>query len=62
MALFKNDKLEAAGGVRQPLEQYARKDAGVRVMDGRFMAIQQAMGMPKGRARAHEYLRASSRR
>ncbi len=31
-------------------------------MDGRFMAIQQAMGMPKGRARAHDYLRASSRR
>ena len=26
-------------------------------MDGRFMAIQQAMGMPKGRARAHDYLR-----
>ena len=57
VALFKKDKLEAAGGVRQPLEQYARKDPGVRVMDGRFMAIQQAMGMPKGRARAHAYLR-----
>ena len=57
VALFKNDKLEAAGGVRQPLEQYARKDGSVRVMDGRFMAIQQAMGMPKGRPRAHEYLK-----
>jgi polar amino acid transport system substrate-binding protein len=57
VALFKNDKLEAAGGVRQPLEQYAGKDGSVRVMDGRFMAIQQAMGMPKGRFRAHEYLK-----
>ena len=57
VALFKSDKLEAAGGVRQPLEQYARKDPAVRVMDGRFMAIQQAMGLPKGRARAHDYLR-----
>ena len=57
VALFKTDKLEAAGGVRQPLEQYARKDTSVRVMDGRFMAIQQAMGMPKGRANAHEYLK-----
>ena len=57
VALFKSDKLEAAGGVRQPLEQYARKDPTVRVMDGRFMAIQQAMGMPKGRPRAHDYLK-----
>jgi polar amino acid transport system substrate-binding protein len=57
VALFKTDKLEAAGGVRQPLEQYARKDPTVRVMDGRFMAIQQAMGMPKGRPRAHDYLK-----
>jgi polar amino acid transport system substrate-binding protein len=57
VGLFKKDKLEAAGGVRQPLEQFARKDSGVRVMDGRFMAIQQAMGVPKGRARAHDYLR-----
>ena len=57
VALFKNDKLEAAGGVRQPLEAYARKDPDVRVMDGRFMAIQQAMGMPKGRPKAHAYLK-----
>ena len=56
VALFKNDKLEVAGGVRQPLEQYARTDPSVRVMDGRFMAIQQAMGLPKGRTRAHQYL------
>jgi polar amino acid transport system substrate-binding protein len=57
VAMFKNDKLEAAGGVRQPLEAYARTDPSVRVMDGRFMAIQQAMGMPKGRPRAHAYLK-----
>jgi polar amino acid transport system substrate-binding protein len=57
VAMFKKDKLEAAGGVRQPLEAYARTDPSVRVMDGRFMAIQQAMGMPKGRPRAHAYLK-----
>ena len=34
----------AAGGIMPPT------DPSVRVMDGRFMAIQQAMGMPKGRA------------
>jgi polar amino acid transport system substrate-binding protein len=57
VGLFKNDKLEAAGGVRQPLTAYAKRDPGVRVMDGRFMAIQQAMGMPKGRSAAAAYLR-----
>jgi polar amino acid transport system substrate-binding protein len=58
IAQFKNEKLEAAGGVRQPLVEYAKTDPGVRVMDGRFMAIQQAMGMPKGRTAAVPYLRA----
>ena len=57
IGLFKKDKLEAAGGVRQPLESYARQDSNVRVMAGRFMAIQQAMGMPKGRGAAPDYLR-----
>jgi polar amino acid transport system substrate-binding protein len=57
VGLFKRDGLEVAGGVRQPLEAYAKKDASVRVMAGRFMAIQQAMGLPKGRTRAHAYLR-----
>jgi polar amino acid transport system substrate-binding protein len=55
--MFKRDKLEVAGGVRQPLESYARQDPSVRVMAGRFMAIQQAMGMPKGRGAAPDYLR-----
>jgi polar amino acid transport system substrate-binding protein len=58
VALFKNDKLEVVGGVKQPLQEYAKTDPGVRMMDGRFMAIQQAMGMPKGRANAAAYLRA----
>ena len=55
--MFKTDKLEVAGGVRQPLESYAKQDPSVRVMEGRFMAIQQAMGMPKGRGAAPDYLR-----
>ena len=55
--LFKSEKLDAAGGVRQPLEAYARKDPSVRVLPGRFMAIQQAMGLPKGRVKAHAFLR-----
>jgi polar amino acid transport system substrate-binding protein len=56
--LFLADKLEVAGGVKQPLVEYAKTDPNVRVMDGRFMIIQQAMGVPKGRDRAAGYLRA----
>ena len=54
--MFVRDRLEAAGGVKQPLVEFAAANPGVRVMDGRFMAIQQAMGMPKGRSKAHAYL------
>jgi polar amino acid transport system substrate-binding protein len=56
--LFLTEKLEAAAGVKQPLVAYARTDPNVRVMDGRFMEIQQAMGTPKGRDKAARYLRA----
>jgi polar amino acid transport system substrate-binding protein len=55
--LFAKDRLEAAAGIRQPLVQYARAHPGFRVMDGRFMAIEQAMGTPRGRAAGARYLR-----
>jgi polar amino acid transport system substrate-binding protein len=55
--LFLKDGLDVVAGVRQPLVEYARKDPNVRVMDGRFMQIQQAMGTPKDRAAAVRYLR-----
>ena len=46
-----------AAGVRQQLEADAKRLAGVRVLDGRFMVINQAMAMPKDRgADAHAYL------
>jgi polar amino acid transport system substrate-binding protein len=56
--IFLADKLEVAAGVKQPLVAYARTDPNVRVMDGRFMEIQQAMGTPKGRDAAARELRA----
>ncbi len=56
--LFVNDKLEVAAGVKQPLVAYAKDHPEVRVMDGHFMEIQQAMGTPKGRTAGAEYLRA----
>ena len=55
--MFVRDKLEAAGGVRQPLIAYAKSHPGLRVMEGRFMSIQQAMGTPKGRLAGAAYLR-----
>jgi polar amino acid transport system substrate-binding protein len=55
--MFVNDKLEAVAGVRQPLEAYAKDHPDMRVMDGHFMEIQQAMGTPKGRLAAVAYLR-----
>ena len=55
---FMKDRLEAAAGVKQPLVQFAKTNPTVRVMDGRFMAIEQAMGTPKGRESGARYLRA----
>jgi polar amino acid transport system substrate-binding protein len=55
--VFLRDKLEAAAGVKQPLLQFAKTHPNVRVMGGRFMAIEQAMGTPKGREAAALYLR-----
>jgi polar amino acid transport system substrate-binding protein len=55
--LFLAQNLEAAAGVRQPLEDYARTDKAVRVMSGRFMEIRQSMALPKGHAAGLQYLR-----
>jgi polar amino acid transport system substrate-binding protein len=56
--LFVKDKLEAAAGVRQQLEIYAKDHPEVRIMAGRFQEIQQAMGTPKGRLAGANYLHA----
>jgi polar amino acid transport system substrate-binding protein len=55
--IFLKDKLEVAAGVKQPLVEFAKTHPNVRVMDGRFMAIEQAMGTPKGREAGARYLR-----
>ncbi len=46
-----------AAGVRQQLEADAKRIGGLRVLDGRFMVINQAMAMPRDRsAEAHAWL------
>ena len=54
--VFLDQKLDAAAGVRQPLDDYAKDHPGFRVMTGAFEQIGQAMGTPKGRPAAAAYL------
>ena len=49
--LFLAQNLEVAAGVKQQLEADAERVGGVRLLPGRFMVIEQAMGVPKGRHR-----------
>lgn len=55
---FVTEKLEAAAGVRQVLEAYAKTHPEVMVMQDKFMEIRQAMGAPKGRTAGAKYLSA----
>ena len=50
-------KVDVVAGVRQHLVASAAKLPGSRVLDGRFMAIQQALGIPKGCEEGARYLR-----
>jgi len=55
--LFLKDKLDVVAGVKPVLVEYAKTNPAMRVMDGRFMVIQQSMGLPKGRTAAARYVR-----
>ena len=49
-------RLEVSAGVRQQMQADAKRVPGVRVLDGRFMVINQAMATPKGRLAGARYL------
>ena len=55
--LFLKDKLDVVAGVKPVLVEYAKTNAAMRIIDGRFMVIQQSMGLPKGRTTAARYVR-----
>ncbi|HZL60004.1 MAG TPA: ABC transporter substrate-binding protein [Stellaceae bacterium] len=55
--IFLQDRLEALAGVKQPLVAFAQAHPDMRVIPGRFMVINQAMGTPKGHAAGARYLR-----
>ena len=56
--LLSRGGVEAAAGVKQPVVAYAKTHPEVRVLDGRFMEIRQAMGTQKGREAGSHYLSA----
>jgi polar amino acid transport system substrate-binding protein len=55
---FVGQKLDALAGLRPRLVTDAANLPGSRILEGRFTAIQQAIGTPKGRSEAANYLRA----
>jgi polar amino acid transport system substrate-binding protein len=56
--VFVEQGLDVAAGVKQQLEADAKRLPNLRLLPGRFMVIQQAMGLPKSRgSAAAEFLR-----
>jgi len=49
---YRQINADVAAGVRQQLEADASRLGGLRILPGRFMVIQQAMGLPIGRGQA----------
>lgn len=56
--LFLKEKLDVLSGLKPRLLQDREKLPGSRILAGRFTAVQQAIGTPKGRPDAASYLRA----
>ena len=56
--MFMAQNLDVAAGVKQGLESDIKRIPGLRMLDGRFMEINQAMGTSKGRDEGIKYLRA----
>jgi polar amino acid transport system substrate-binding protein len=54
--LFLAQGLDVAAGVKQQLQADARRVGGVRLLPDRFMVIEQAMAVPKGRLAAQAWL------
>jgi polar amino acid transport system substrate-binding protein len=57
LQLFLKDKLEVLAGLKPRLLQDREKLPGARILEGRFTAVQQAIGTPKGRPEGAAYLR-----
>jgi polar amino acid transport system substrate-binding protein len=59
LGVFRDLDLEVAAGIRQPMTEFVAGHPGFRVLDGRFMEIQQALGTSRARsAETVRFLRA----
>jgi len=56
--LYIEQGLDAAAGVRQPLEKVAASNPAYRVLDGAFTSIRQAMAVPRTRVAGAAFVRA----
>jgi polar amino acid transport system substrate-binding protein len=57
MDLWVEGKLDGVAGVKPQLEAHAARIGGLRMLPGRFMTINQAMGIPRSREAGAAYLR-----
>jgi polar amino acid transport system substrate-binding protein len=57
MELFEKDGLDAVAGLRPVLLDEISKRPGMRILDGSFTTIQQAIGVAKGKDAAAQFLR-----
>jgi polar amino acid transport system substrate-binding protein len=55
--LFMKENYEVAAGVKQQLERDAQRVAGVRLLPGRFMVINQAMASQRSKEAGARYVR-----
>ncbi len=55
--VFVKDKLEVLAGLKPRLMEDVAKLQGAKILEGRFTAVQQAIGTPKGRPEGAAYLR-----
>ncbi len=55
--LFQEQGLEALAGLRPKLIEEVTKVPGARILDGQFMAVQQAVGVARGNPAAEAFLR-----
>jgi polar amino acid transport system substrate-binding protein len=47
--VFRTENLEAAAGVREPMTEFVASHPGIRLIEGRFMQIRQAVGTTKAK-------------
>ena len=54
---FLAEGLEAVAGLKQQMDGFTQAHAGLRVIEGRFMAIELAIAVPRGRSAGLHYLK-----